>query len=325
VLIVHLTGWLVGGRVDFFDESLSLSFRIGQHAIISLCVVCVNLFLIISGWYGVKLTFSGLWKMWTLLVGIYIPCQIFSTIYAGVFLPIWFVDNFIAFSRESYFVQCYLMLMFLSPVINLFFEKYQGKTLTYVLVFWGIEVFLETCRNNVCLYFMDGYSLIHFVLIYMLARAFSFHKEQILKIKRGKWVMGYFACALVYFVLSIYRFPHIGYSCPVVVIESFCLFFPFLYKSFYNKWINWVAASTFAVYILHTCSPLIEVLSHVDRWLLKEYPYGIYLVSYLMLSVVTFFACILYDKVRIKVTDALLGRVRKYLEVKTRKAFETFC
>lgn len=49
VLIVHFTGWFVGGIRNPFDSTLDLSFRIGQTVISALCVVCVNCFLIISG------------------------------------------------------------------------------------------------------------------------------------------------------------------------------------------------------------------------------------------------------------------------------------
>lgn len=317
VLVVHFTGWFVDGPSDFFNDAFPLSMRIGQHLICSMCVVCVNMFLIISGWYGVKLSFSSLWKIWTILVAAYIPCYIASVAYFGHFSMKALGSGFIAFSRESYFVQCYLMLMFFSPVINLFFEKYRENTLKYVLVFWGIEVFMETICNNKSLCFEEGYSLIHFVLMYMLARSLSYRKEQILHVKRYVWVLGYLACTAIYFLLSIYKFKHIGYSCPVVVLSSFCLFIPFLYRSFYNKWVNWIAASTFMVFILHTCSPVSTVLVWLDNYLLMRFPYGIYLFSYLFVCAITFFACIFYDKIRMKIVDMCLKRPYDYLKKQT--------
>lgn len=317
VLVIHFTGWFVDGPSDFFNDAFPLSMRIGQHLIYSMCVVCVNLFLIISGWYGVKLSFSSLWKIWTILVAAYVPCYIASVAYFGHFSMKALGGGFIAFSRESYFVQCYLMLMFFSPVINLFFEKYRENSLKYVMVFWGIEVFMETICNNKSLCFEEGYSLIHFVLMYMLARSLSYRKEQILHVKRYVWILGYLACTAVYFLLSIYKFKHIGYSCPVVVLSSFCLFIPFLYRSFYNKWINWIAASTFMVFILHTCSPVSTVLVWLDNYLLMRFPYGIYLFSYLFVCAITFFACIFYDKIRMKIVDMCLKKPYDYLKKQT--------
>lgn len=250
VLIAHFTGWFVGGLKNPFDSTLDLSFRIGQTVISALCVVCVNCFLIISGWYGIKLKFKSVWKLYILLVCIYVPFQIINTLHTGNYSLIRLADNLLAFTRESYFVQCYMMLMFLSPVINSFFEKYGRKSFNFVLVFWGIEFVMESLRNNTSLGFQDGYSLIHFILIYMMARVASMYKKEILNIKQSKWVFGYFICAGIICIEHLIGLKHTwAYSNPIVVIESFCLFFSFLYRSFYNKRINWLAGSAFAVYI----------------------------------------------------------------------------
>lgn len=288
----------------------------------SLCVVCVNCFLIISGWYGVKLKFQSIWKMYVLLVCIYVPFQLVTSLYMGKFSVVQLGDNLLAFTRESYFVQCYLMLMFLSPVINSFFEKYGRKTLGFVLAFWAIEIVMENLRNNKSLGFADGYSLIHFVLIYMLARTASLYKEEILKVSRNKWIIGYFICACLVCGGHWIGFKHNwDYSNPVVVVESFCLFFPFLYKPFYNKRINWLAGSAFAVYIIHTTSPVYNLLVKVDDWLLNHLDYWIYLPSYLFVCVIVFFICIAYDKCREHLVSPLSNRLFNVLNVKFRRFF----
>lgn len=125
VLIVHFTGWLSGGMSNIFDSQLTLSFRIGQTIMEAISIVCVNSFLIISGWYGVKLKLKSLWKIYILLVSIYIPVQMIDYLLTGHFSIVLFIDNILAFTRESYFVQCYLMFVFLSPIINSFIEKYK--------------------------------------------------------------------------------------------------------------------------------------------------------------------------------------------------------
>lgn len=299
VLIVHFTGWFVGGIRNPFDSTLDLSFRIGQTVISALCVVCVNCFLIISGWYGIKLRFKSVWKLYILLVCIYVPFQIIDSFHTGNFSLSQLADNLLVFTRESYFVQCYMMLMFLSPVINSFFEKYGRKSLNFILIFWGIEFVMESLRNNTSLGFQDGYSLIHFILIYMMARVASMYKEEILSIKQGKWIIGYFICAGIVCIEHLIGLKHTwAYSNPIVVIESFCLFFPFLYKNFYNKKINWIAGSTFAVFIIHTTNPVYNLLVKTDNWLLNNLNYYKYLFSYLFICIVIFFICIIYDKCR---------------------------
>ena len=304
VLLVHFTGWFVGGITNPHDSSLDLSFRMGQMIIESLSIVCVNCFLIISGWYGMKLRFSSIWKLFTIIFFIYVPFQIIESIYTGHFSIRAFIDNALVFTRESYFVQCYAMLLFLSPMLNSFIERYGKGILNYVLTFWGIEIIMEAIWDNKSLGFENGYSFIHFILIYLLARTAYLYKEYLLHIKRTYWIIGYFGCATIICFLHVFRYNHTwDYSNPIVVIESFCLFFSFLYKSFYNKWINWIAGSTFAVYVMHTCDPLFSILWKADNYLLDTYPYYVYLPCYLGLIILTFFFCILYDKIRIKLTN----------------------
>lgn len=322
VLIVHFTGWFIGGISAPFDASQDLSLRIGQMVIGSLCVVCVNCFLIISGWYGIKLKLQSIWKMYVLLVCIYVPFQLAVSLYTDNFSIVLLGDNLLAFTRESYFVQCYLMLMFFSPVINCFFEKYGRKTLGFVLAFWVIEIVMENVKDNKSLGFEDGYSLIHFVLIYMLAKVASLYKEEILKIGRNKWIIGYFICACFVCIGHLVGFKHTwDYSNPIVVIESFCLFFPFLYKPFYNKKINWLAGSAFAVYIIHTTSPVYDLLVKVDNWLLNHFDYLIYLPSYLLVCIIAFFVCIAYDKCRERLVSPLSDKLFNILNVKIKRFF----
>lgn len=318
VLLVHFTGWFVGGISNPHDSSLDLSFRMGQMIIESLSIVCVNCFLIISGWYGMKLRFSSIWKLFTIIFFIYVPFQIIESIYTGHFSIRAFIDNALVFTRESYFVQCYAMLLFLSPMLNSFIERYGKGILNYVLAFWGIEIIMEAVWDNKSLGFENGYSLIHFILIYLLARTTYLYKDFILKVNKTYWIIGYFLCAAIICAMHIVGYRHTwDYSNPIVVIESFCLFFPFLYKSFYNKWINWIAGSTFAVFIIHTCSPVFGILQKTDNYILDIYPYYIYLPSYVGLIVVTFMTCILYDKMRIflfqKYTDKVYTKLNSLL------------
>ena len=320
VLVVHFTGWFVGGMADPMDTTLDLSFRIGQIVIESLTVVCVNCFLIISGWFGIKFKLRSLLKMYMLLVSIYIPFQIISSIYTGEFSLLHLVDNILVFTRESYFVQCYVMLMLFSPVLNSFFEKYGKRSLALVLLLWFVEAFMGNIRNNVCLGINEGYSLIHFILMYMLARVARLYKDRLLKVKRGVWILCYFVCAILVGIAHLIGFKHAwAYSNPIIIIEAFCLFFPFAYQSFHNRSINWIASSTFAVYIIHTTPPMYSVLVNVDQWMLNNMSYFTYLPCYLLFCVFIFIFSIYYDKLRIKLTTPLSNMIHDKLKNKFNK------
>ena len=61
VLVVHFNGWFVDipERFDFSHIALS---RIGQMIIEAATIICVNMFVLISGYFGIKLRLSSVIK-----------------------------------------------------------------------------------------------------------------------------------------------------------------------------------------------------------------------------------------------------------------------
>lgn len=152
---------------------------ITQSIIESLAVVCVNCFLVITGFYGIRFKGKKFWNLWVVLFFIYVPCEIAMEIYHGEILPKTLLTDVIAFTHENYYAQCYLMLLFLSPVLNTFIDKNGKKILPYALVFWGIEIVFDWIRHNQSLGFAQGYSLIHFILMYILGRTAFLYRNAI--------------------------------------------------------------------------------------------------------------------------------------------------
>lgn len=316
VLIVHLNGWMAGGLVDWNDASISTLHKVSQLIIQSLSVVCVNCFLIISGWYGLKLKFASVWKMWMLLFSIYVPFYLFDCFLGGAaFSPVTLVKKILAFPCESYFVQNYLMLLFISPVLNAFIEKDKSHLTIFALALFAIEVVMESVFQNKCLYIENGYSLFHFVTMYMLARAASIHKDKIIQVKKQRWFIGYFGCATLLCLLYFTPYKHTwAYSNPIVVIESFMLFFPFLYKTFYSKFVNWVAGGAFAVYIIQVTNPVCSRLFVLDQYCLEQFSYTIYLPLMLLFCIALFCVCLVYNEIIQRLLSPILVPIGSRIE-----------
>lgn len=323
VLIAHFNGWLVGGISDIHDSSVGLDQRIGQTVIQSFALVCVNCFIIISGWFGLKFSFMRVWKMWAILVCLYIPLDILSLfVCKDARLTTLIIDLFAFNPKRSYFIIDYMLLMFFSPALNLFVDKYKEKVLLYALALWGIEFVLESIFNCPNVFVNNGYSLFHFILMYLLTRSLSFHYDKLKKFSRSKWLMIYVVSSLMTSVLSITPYKHTwGYSNPLTMVGSFSLFFFFLSFTFSNKKINWIASSSFSVFILHSTSPFFNVCRRVDKYLLMNFPYGIYLILIAIVIIVVFFACIGYDKMRIYLLSPSLDRLGNQLNKKIGKYF----
>ena len=290
---------MAGGLVDWNDGTIPIEHKVFQLVIQSLCVVCVNCFLIISGWFGLKLKFASVWKMWTLLVSIYVPFYLVSCILGSVNFSLFtLITKVLAFPCESYFVQNYMMLLFISPVLNSFIESHRNYLAIYALCLFLIEVVMESIFNNRCLHIEDGYSLFHFVTIYMMARAAYLYRNQIQKVRKRLWVFGYFLCAVIVCLLHLTSYRHNwAYSNPVVIIESFMLFFPFLYYNFHNRIINWIAGGTFVVYIIQVTNPVCGWLFKYNQYALLHFDYNVYLPLMLLFCIFFFAVCFLYNVV----------------------------
>jgi uncharacterized membrane protein YcfT len=140
-----------------------------------------------------------------------------------------------------------------------------------------------------------GYSVIHFVLMYMIARCINLYEDDIIKTKSWIWVLGYLLSTIVIIFSFVAGVKWCwNYSSPIVVLSSVCTFLPFLYKTFYNKVINWIASGTLAVYIIHVTNRAKTILESVDRNLLDTKSYPMYLILISVVIFITFIVSTLY-------------------------------
>lgn len=313
VLIVHFNGWFVGMRgFDFHQPTLSGA---GQMIIEALTCICVNMFLIISGYFGIRLKLTSVIRLCFLLVLIYVPFYIVDVLLWGGFSIKTFVGRFFVISNAGYFIQGYLMLMFFSPVLNSFVEKYGRKILPWTLLFTGIECWFETIRGIENFGFNKGYSIIHFVLMYMVARCIALYKDNLLVYPRRYWLFGYVASTMIICFMYIGGLEcTFAYSNLAVVVSSVCSFIPFLYRSWYNMTVNWIAGGTLAVYIIQVTDPVYSLFVKLDNYFLENYSYFLYLLLCGLLILLTFIFCVAYQKICEKLVTPVLSKLPNYIK-----------
>lgn len=193
------------------------------------------------------------------------------------------------------------------------------------MIFWFIEFVMDIVRGNECLGFNEGFSLIHFILLYMMSRVTSLYKTEILTIKPIIWILIYLFCIVLICICHIFDFQHTwSYSNPIIIVESFCLFFIFLYKPFYSNKINYIASSSFAVYIIHTTNPILGFLENLNMYILNNYDYFSYLFLYILLSICIFILGVLYDKIREIMTLSYTDKIYNIIVAKLNPFFEKY-
>lgn len=324
VLIVHFNGWFISIPSKFVGFSI---FSVTQDFIESFSIICVNCFLVITGWYGITFKWKHIWTIYSILVWIYVPCYLLDSYITDSFSILKLIGNIIAFCKESYYVQCYLMLLFLSPILNSFIKKFNKRILPYTIAFWSIEIVFDWILGNKCLGFGRGFEITHFILMYLLGRTAYIYRDYLRERLSNKLCIlncfvGILIIMVMYFFLNLkYSF---SYSNPFNVIMAFSLFFLFERKVFYNKFIDSIGRSTLAVYILHITPPVFNYLCWWDNYCLKEFNYGIYLILMASTILIVFMVGILYDKIK----DLFMPNIGKiicnWLELKTRKYIDYF-
>lgn len=320
VLIVHFNGWFLGDwPLPEYDITNPTLFRTGQMVLEALSIICVNMFVIISGYFGIKLKLSSVVKLYVYLLLIYVPLYFlrYASVHEFVFAD--FLERFFVISYAGYFIQCYFLLMILSPILNAFIDKYGKAVLKWVVVFWVLEFWFGCIMDVEELGYNHGFSVIHFVLMYLIARCIRLYEDDIKKIKQWVWVLGYLLSTLVIIMSHIVGIKWCwDYSNPVVVFSSVCSFLPFLYKTYHNKVINWIASGTLAVYIIHVTRHIRLVLYSVDVRLLETNSYPMYLVKISVVILITFVLSALCGIV----CNLISNRVAKYIDSKKIVIFE---
>ena len=268
----------------------------------SLAFVCVNCFVLISGYFGIK---------WRLKSFSNLLFQIFFWIIAGIVIarifrlsePQNWIPACFDYLRARWFISAYLCLYILAPLINAFIDKSTQKELgLYILLFY----LFSTIYGYLCLSteFNEGMSLISLIGIYLTRGYLRRYNLKFTSFSASQDLLTYLAlgvilviCNALLLAIGISKSLY-GYLNPLVILSSIYLFLFFSKIEIrYSTFINYIAASAFAVYLFHM-HPLI---------------YGTYqkicadlngLGLYTLVGVTTLFAgifafCVIVDHIRI--------------------------
>ena len=286
----------------------------------TIAVVAVNTFVLISGYFGIRLRadrFMGLlfqsvfYIMGVYLVLVAIGWEVFSVAhFARCLSPL---DP-----SGGWFIPVYIGLMLLSPILNTFVTQTGEKNLLGVIVAlllmqsvfgWGIDHLKVSA----------GYSLFSFILLYLIGQYIRLYPETFATKGKTSLYLGiYLGIALLNALIPYLAstlpllFPSIprnlgnngtitaitlAYSSPLNIIGAVCLFITFSRLKIQSLLINWVASSVLAVYLIHCNEHLIHHFIAFVRQL-SLYPTGTFLVYLLGFLIVVFIGSILIDQVR---------------------------
>lgn len=291
--------------LDFLRESTS--------------ICAVDTFVLISGYFGIKWRKKGLFNL--LFQVLFYSFAVYGVCVATGILQFdkgEFIHCFKAFYDSWGFITWYIILYFVSPMLNAFSDNSSEKQLLkYIVVFYLAQVIIMRSVFG---------GPINFLLIYLIGRWISKVGTKRLS---DKAVAGYFittsfifACAYITYRIMHYDAAGMAtflfgysYASPFVILQAFFLFLIFSRFNIQNYIINWLAASCLSIFLIHMHPAIKQIGYYNYTESLYERPFVDHVLILTVLIIAVFFGSILIDKVRILISDGLFNLLfRKLLE-----------
>lgn len=156
----------------------------------SFAIIGVDLFILISGYFGIKLTWKSFLNLAFICMFYKVVHLCVDTFVLGIQHPLyeWILKPIFVVSRSGgWFVQIYFMLMFISPLLNKALDNLSEKEWRLSLFLLSfISFYLGWALHN---YNDDaGYTLMNFVYIYVVGAVIKHY--ELLKRNNMKWLLG---------------------------------------------------------------------------------------------------------------------------------------
>lgn len=254
VLIVHCDYYSLGDptRAELLSAPVPTVARIAFEAV---ALMCVNLFVFISGWFGITLRRHKLadllFQVFYFLIGIYAVGLL--TGYAS--LNVEGLKNVLTLS--NWFVPVYIVLCILAPALNAFTDSTDRRRFGLILAgLFGVQTVCGWAGSSVT--FGHGYTPVCFVSLYLLAR-YCRKYDVVSAMSTAGWAALFAVCIAANICVGA-AVAYIGdytpvfgaYINPLTIVATVSLTMVFVRLPFTSRPVNFVAKSALAVLLLHT-------------------------------------------------------------------------
>lgn len=299
VLLVHANYFSLGS-VDLSDitnypiESFLKAFAE------QLCIICVNVFILISGWFGIRPSLKGALSLLFQVFFFHILIVIVA-FFCGEDISLDILFGCFYFGKPYWFVPAYLVLYSVSPILNAFISSVPPKIYMSVLLAFFVLEFAFGWATNIAA-FNGGYSAMSFIGLYLLAGFIRNYSIRILNISIYANLLCYLICSVLPVLLLFVtkrNFNMLAYLSPFVVVSSVAFFLAFKKIKISSVVINYLACSSFSIYLVHqhpiVYDYFIKLMNHMC-FTLGGYCYTLVVI---ILAPVFALLCMLLDKPRI--------------------------
>lgn len=267
----------------------------------------VILFLLITGYYGIKPSISGILRLLIIVMVYFLPLQFVDLALSDNITNPRKVAHALLFLTNTpyWFVRTYIFLYLISPILNTFIRNSSGKELLLMMLVLGIiSSYFGSMQGDPSL--ADGKNVCNFTFIYLLGQCLHIYQPNLERLKKSTLLAviiilnTLLITSMAYFQRETFIGEHIWqwsfpYCSPLLIINAVLVFLLFTKFHFHSAIINSIGASTFAVYLLH-CHPVIHkyiIMRSVNYITTTSVP----LLTFPLIALSILFVCVGIDKI----------------------------
>lgn len=251
VMVGHANFRSLGG-VDYAEINSSPTSAFLRFLVQAASGISVNVFVLISGWFGIKGRTDKLLSLLFQVVLVSVIMALVSIITNRSVPTMEQWKTVFCLGGSYWFVKSYLLLFIFAPVLNSFVDHVSHNQLKLFLIcFYIFQILFGWLTDTK--WFDSGYSPISFMGLYLLARYLRTSNIPLGKKWESRYLLIYCAITLFTAVVSMFLPTYLFYvySSPLLIIAAGSLLLFFCCLNLDSKFINGIAVSSFAVYLVH--------------------------------------------------------------------------
>lgn len=291
----------------------------GREFLEYLCICAVDVFVLISGWFGMRVQRDGVMKFVFLVLfwRFVIACVWLGSFWPG-FVTAVKAFPMLMFDRPEWFALSWIVLMLVAPMANAWIERLSAREFKVWLILFYALILVYGWVKQYSEYF--SYTPVMLLFLYMLGRYMRLHMR-FPRLGLAAWMAMFVGLQIIISTCAYFLIPSAGlsnawyshmtnYNGPTVILSAVLLFQAFGSLNFASRFVNSVAANTFAVYVIH-CNPFVlPFFVETAKGIAAAYTPALAFAAMLAYVLLVFTLCILGDKVRAAVWNALSPHIR---------------
>ncbi len=316
ILVLHTDFFALGAPTK--EDCANAPFiSVWRLFIESLTIISVNLFVLLSGWYGIRPKKKRFVEfLFQILFFNLFFFAVFSLFIPEKTLTRDGIESIFMLDKRFWFVKAYLLLYMISPILNSYTEKAPLQQFRLILLGFFIFQTIYGWLFPSISWFNFGYSSISFIGLYLLAS----YLHKIGFTWGGRYHIIFiifvlfntiFAFGCIYFNRAFYNQRLFAYNSPFIIITSVAVFLTFTNIHFKSRLINNIAISCFAAFLFHANHFFLDEIyvKWLKEWFKSDSIYMFSMKTSIFILII-FTLSIILDKVRIWVWESLSKKYR---------------